>query len=67
MPYSLPVTAKGLEFLSGPILLAVGPPGPKKAIIPGKPNTADENKAARCCVDWAIKEYGALKTGKVKQ
>jgi hypothetical protein len=27
------------------------------------PKRADPQKAARCCVDWAIKEYGAEADG----
>ena len=50
--------AECIAFLSQPILVAVGPPGPKKALQPEKPNRADVNKAARTCIDWAIKEYG---------
>ena len=30
---------------------------PKKQIVEA-PLRADKDKAARCCVDWAIKEYG---------
>jgi hypothetical protein len=63
-PYSLPISSDKIKFLSGEILLKVGPPGPQKAIIPG-PKRADASKAVRCCVDWAIKHYGALATGTV--
>ena len=55
---SLDISEECIAFLSQPILVAVGPPGPKKALQPEKPNRADVNKAARTCIDWAIKEYG---------
>jgi L-lactate dehydrogenase (cytochrome) len=31
-------------------------------VVPG-PRTSNVSKAARCCVDWAIQEYGAVETG----
>ena len=55
---ALDISEECIAFLSEPILVAVGPPGPKKALQPEKPNRADVNKAARTCIDWAIKEYG---------
>ena len=55
---ALDISEECIAFLSQPILVAVGPPGPKKALQPEKPNRADVNKAARTCIDWAIKEYG---------
>ena len=45
-------------------LVAVGPPGPKKALKPEDPKRTNAGKAARICVDWAIKEYGDDGKGK---
>jgi hypothetical protein len=63
-PHSLDLSQECVAFLSQTILVAVGPPGPSKALQPDKPKRADVNKAARTCIDWAIKEYG--EDGKVK-
>ena len=64
MPYAMELSPEACQFLSGEILLNVGPPGPDKAVIPG-PKHADADKAARCCIDWAIKEFAA--EGKVSK
>ena len=45
--------------------MPVGPPGPSKKVQDG-PRRADPHKAARCCIDWAIKEYGDEGKGKGK-
>ena len=59
MPYALALTPISCAFLGMPMLLPVGPPGPDKAVIPGEALRADANKAVRCCIDWAIKEFQA--------
>eukprot|EP01051_Picozoa_sp_SAG22_P009723 SAG22_NODE_831_length_6940_cov_12.139599_4_plen_291_part_00 len=59
-PYGLALTPISCAFLGMPMLLEVGPPGPEKAVIKGGALRADANKAARCCIDWAIKEFEAL-------
>lgn len=63
-PYSFSLKEETKAFLNGTIVVAVGPPGPNKALQPDKPKRADSNKAARCCVDWAIKAYGGVANGK---
>ena len=47
------------KFLSGELLLPVEKRGtpPARQVIEG-PKRADLSKAARCCVDWAIKNEG---------
>eukprot|EP01051_Picozoa_sp_SAG22_P029575 SAG22_NODE_11033_length_504_cov_0.760494_1_plen_123_part_00 len=60
----LDISKECVAFLGQTILVAVGPPGPKKALQPDKPKRADVHKAARTCIDWAIKEYG--EDGKAK-
>lgn len=55
---ALDISDECVVFLSQTILVAVGPPGPSKAVKPDEPKRADAHKAARCCIDWAIKEYG---------
>ena len=55
--YPLAVSAEAVTFLSGELLVPVGPPGPGKKVQPG-PRRSDPHKAARCCIDWAIKEFG---------
>ena len=57
-PCALALTPIACAFLGQEMLLEVGPPGPDKAVIPGELH-ADANKAARCCVDWAIKEFNS--------
>eukprot|EP01052_Picozoa_sp_SAG31_P002853 SAG31_NODE_103_length_25164_cov_12.124317_21_plen_482_part_00 len=56
IPYALPLTPISCAFLQMEMLLEVGPPGPEKAVIPGSLHS-DSNKAVRCCIDWAIKEF----------
>ena len=56
-PQLLALTPAALGFLGQEMLLEVGPPGPDKAVIPGELH-ADHLKAARCCIDWAIAEFG---------
>jgi hypothetical protein len=58
------LSAEALAFLSSSQLVAVGPPGPKKALKPEDPKRTNAGKAARICVDWAIKEYGDDGKGK---
>lgn len=55
--YPLAVSGPAVAFLSGELLLPVGPPGPNKKVQAG-PRRADPHKAARCCIDWAITEFG---------
>ena len=62
----LALSAPAAAFLEEPSLVKVARVGepPKKQVVPG-PRTSDAGKAARCCVDWAIKEYGAVATGQI--
>ena len=62
----IPLTPAAVTFLTSDLLVKVEKLGepPKKQVVPG-PLTADANKAARCCVDWAIKHYGAVGNGQV--
>merc|ERR1711998_108056 len=55
--YPLAMSSEVRKFLSSPLLLAVEKRGepPKKYMVDPGPTTADMHKAARCCVDWAIK------------
>jgi cytochrome b involved in lipid metabolism len=61
---ALVLNAPEAAFLAQPLLLQVERVGepPAKQLVPG-PRSVDASKAARCCIDWAIKEYGALMTG----
>lgn len=63
---TLALSAPVVEFLQLPLLAKVERVGepPVKQVVPGA-RTSDASKAARCCVDWAIKEYGAVATGRV--
>ncbi len=65
--YALAVTKDAVAFLSKEHLVPVEKRGepPKRQIVEG-PRRADVNKAARCCVDWAIKQYGASADGTIK-
>ena len=63
-PQSFHLSRKVRRFLAEPLLLRVekvGNPPVRKAIYDA-PRIADMDKAARCCVDWAIKHYGPLNT-----
>jgi hypothetical protein len=57
LAYPLAVSGEAVAFLSSELLLPVGPPGPGKKVQPG-PRRSDPHKAARSCIDWAIKEFG---------
>jgi hypothetical protein len=64
LPLALALSAPAVAFLEQPLLLGVeriGEP-PVKQLVPGK-RSSSSHKAARCCIDWAVKEYGALETG----
>ena len=63
-PARFALSKAALHFLNEPLLVPVGKRGepPKRQVIEG-PRHADASKAARCCVDWAIKNYGALADG----
>jgi hypothetical protein len=65
--YDFAVTKDAATFLSKALLVPVEKRGdpPKRQVVEG-PRRADVSKAARCCIDWAIKEYGATSDGKVK-
>ena len=54
--YSLKLNVEVLRFLESPLLVPVQKVGdpPKRTVVDG-PRTSDASKAARCCVDWAIK------------
>jgi hypothetical protein len=58
-PYTLALSAPAVAFLNAELLPRVEKVGepPKKQVVPG-PLRADMHKAARCCIDWAIKNYG---------
>ena len=58
-PYPLALSDKGAAYLAGEVLVKVEKLGepPKRTVVEG-PLRADKDKAARCCVDWAIKQYG---------
>merc|ERR1719217_403681 len=66
-PYKLRVNDLVMAFLHQEILVKVEKLGdpPVRQVVDG-PKRADADKAARCCVDWAIKNYGALADGKFK-
>lgn len=63
-PYTLKLAPSVTEFLSSTILVPVKKVGepPKKMVVDGD-KRADLSKAARCCVDWAVKNYGAVADG----
>lgn len=63
-PYTLKLAPPVKEFLSSTILVPVKKVGepPKKTVVDGD-KRADISKAARCCVDWAVKNYGAVADG----
>ena len=55
------LTKEALAFLAGAELVKVGPPGPQKALqtrASDEKKRKDKDKAARICIDWAIKEHG---------
>ena len=62
------LTSAARELLASPVLVAVEKRGepPTKQIVKDSPKRSDASKAARCAVDWAIKDSGALKDGKPK-
>ena len=65
-PHSLQLTKMATEFLKMDLLVPVEKLGtpPVRQVVSG-PRRADVSKAARCCVDWAIKAYGAVADGNV--
>lgn len=66
-PYKLAVGPMVVDFLSDKCLVKVEKVGdpPKKQVVEGE-KWADKDKAARVCIDWAIKNNGALEDGKFK-
>jgi len=62
------LTSAARELLSSPCLVAVEKRGepPTKQIVKDAPKRSDASKAARCAIDWAIKDSGSLKDGKPK-
>lgn len=64
-PHVLGVSRPVVEFLSSAVLVPVEKRGepPKRQVVEG-PRRADRHKAARCCVDWAIKQSGDVADGK---
>jgi len=66
-PYKFKMDPEVVAFLGQEILVKVEKVGdpPTKQVVEG-PKRADADKAARCCVDWAIKNYGATADGKFK-
>jgi hypothetical protein len=66
--YNLVLTRPAIDFLCKAMLVQVEKVGepPVRQVVPG-PLKADWNKAARCCIDWAIKDYGVLADGKMKR
>ena len=66
-PYELDLSLEALEFLKKPMLVKVERVGdpPVKKIVEG-PRRTDIHKAVRCTIDWAIKDYSAVATGKPK-
>ena len=65
--YKLQLSAPVVAFLSNNLLVKVARVGdpPVKQVVEGA-KTADKSKAARCCIDWAIKKFGAIADGKPK-
>ena len=55
----------GTKKLESPVLVEVKKVGepPVRQVIPDGPKRADSSKAARCCVDWAIKATSAVADG----
>ncbi len=66
--YRLRLSGPALAFLSSPLLVTVEKRGdpPKRMVTDRSAKRADASKAARCCIDWAIKNYGALADGTPK-
>lgn len=67
VPVELAVTKLVVSFLSMELLVPVEKRGepPKRQVVEGA-RRADKDKAARCLVDWAIKNRNAVEDGKVK-
>lgn len=67
-PYTFLLTDSVKNFLNEPMLVKVEKVGdpPKKQVVKDAPRTSDASKSARCCIDWAIKHYGALADGTPK-
>ena len=68
MPVELAVTKLVVSFLSMELLVPVEKLGepPVRQVVDG-PRRADPGKAARCAIDWAIKNYSALPDGQPKE
>eukprot|EP00746_Dinoflagellata_sp_MGD_P137728 gnl/MRDRNA2_/MRDRNA2_71491_c0_seq1.p1 gnl/MRDRNA2_/MRDRNA2_71491_c0~~gnl/MRDRNA2_/MRDRNA2_71491_c0_seq1.p1 ORF type:complete len:179 (+),score=40.05 gnl/MRDRNA2_/MRDRNA2_71491_c0_seq1:132-668(+) len=68
-PYDLDVSPQVVAFLGRELLVKVEKVGepPTRQVVPG-PKRADPDKAARCCIDWAIKNMDNidLTTGKFR-
>ena len=66
-PVALPLSDKAVEFLKGELLVPVAKVGdPKVRQVVEGPRTSNPDKAVRCCIDWAIKKYGAVADGTPK-
>ena len=66
-PYTFKLSAEALAFLGEKRLVCVEKRGePKVRQVVEGPLRADTNKATRCCIDWAIKNNGALLDGQAK-
>jgi len=63
-PYPLAISSDAVAFLNAAPIVPVAKVGdpPVKQIVEGEPKK-DANKAVRCCIDWAIKNYGAVADG----
>ena len=66
-PYPLKLNSSAKTFLDGTLITPVEKVGePPKKVFADKPPKRDASKAARCCVDWAIKNWGAIPDGNPK-
>jgi len=65
-PHRMLLEPDAAQFLASELLLDAQVFGTKKVkkLVEG-PRKADASKAARCCVDWAIKAHGATADGKI--
>ena len=63
--YKFNLSAEAMSLLNAPVLVEVKKVGepPVGQVIPAGPKRADSSKAARCCVDWAIKATSAVADG----
>lgn len=64
--YSFELSSAAVAFLGETMLVPVERVGdpPIKKVVSG-PRRADSSKAARCCLDWAIKKYKAQPDGNI--